>query len=123
MKFTQRIRPFSVPPRLRFLSFCLVVPLASCSSLDLAQVAPRADGRPTAAAQSRQPDGYPGFEIPPGAASQLDDAESRALAEELTSLRLRQAVRAGKLSEAERLRILARMHAEERLKQIEAGGE
>lgn len=124
MKFRSRIRYFFAPQHPGLLSVCLLVPLVSCASSDLSQIAPQTvPEKPAMAAQPTQPDGYPGFDMPAGATPQLDDAETRALTDELTALRLRQAVRAGRISEAERLRILAQMHAEQRLQEIEAGAE
>lgn len=104
----------------------IVMPLAlaaaSCSTLALEDAAPTT----LAAAPDRplQPDGYPNLNVPmEAAAPQIAEDERQRTVEELDALRRKQQAQAGVSaaeSEAERLRALARSHAEQALREIEA---
>lgn len=112
MKIPGRIRPFSFAC---LAAACLTPWLfSSCSSLSADDLAPAAAARPT------QPDGYPNLNLPvTAAAPQLTAEERERLTQELSSVRGGGASGGTSPAEAERLRRLARQHAEERLRAIE----
>ncbi|MCT8990631.1 hypothetical protein NYR54_10055 [Chelativorans sp. SCAU2101] len=108
MKIPGRLRPFSPV----FLAAACLTPwlLAACASSS-----ERAPGT--------QPDGYPNLNISPAAAApQLTNEERRALVQELAKGReLPSQASQPSAAELERLRRLGELHAEERLRAIEAG--
>lgn len=123
MKNFTRTRGFLLTP-LVAASLCPV--LSACSSMNMEDIAPQQQAAsPSAAAQTSQAAGsgdYPNLNIPvQPAAEQLSTEERQRLIDELSAKR---GVAAGpnpaSLSEAERLRRLARQRQEETLSAIES---
>lgn len=126
MKFASCIRYFSALSGAAIWTVPLLGLLASCSTPPSQDVGPASQPVATAPAPARptQPDGYPNINVPVEAASpQLDKGEQQQLVDDLTTLRQRQADGPGPgqaSTEAQRLRLLARSHAERTLGTIEA---